>query len=72
MVADLAAQGMSLDDLVGAESILGRFFRVGSGSVLDFIGETILDYEGLRSALDDLDSTPGNVTFTESALMFIG
>ena len=53
-----------------AEEVQGlrRLIESGTGAFnLDDIGTgSILDYEALRAALDGLDGTPGNVTFTDT------
>ncbi|MEJ2698045.1 MAG: hypothetical protein P8Z70_00015, partial [Desulfuromonadales bacterium] len=61
----LAAQGLSMDDLQGGGSIIGRFLNSGPlGNFVKEIGDAITDYEVLRTVLDDLDDIPDNVSFT--------
>ena len=50
------------------QTILRRLFQTGEGAfLLDQIGRTITTLADLRQAFDDLDNTPGNVTYTSQA-----
>jgi hypothetical protein len=67
LIDDLAALGLTLDDLEGNNTIIGRFLNSGPlGDFLAEIGHSIPDYDALEQTLDNLDGTAGNVDYTEA------
>ncbi|KPK77291.1 MAG: hypothetical protein AMJ79_03720, partial [Phycisphaerae bacterium SM23_30] len=66
LISGLAAQGLTMKDLEGDDSIIGRFLNSGPlGDFVSEIGDAIGDYDALCAILDGLDDIADNVTYTE-------